>query len=62
MSSRRTNDIEVLSEQLESLQIIEEASNKYEQINTEMLIALVPAITNENIQVVMLKSIVSDLG
>ena len=43
MSSRRTNDIEALSEQLRSLQIMEEASSNYEQMNTEMSVALAPA-------------------
>jgi len=52
------NDIEILSKWLESLQITEEASNEYKQIDTKMLAA--PA-TNKNIQV-MLKSIVLNLG
>ena len=42
MSSRRTNDIEALSEQLGSLKITEEAL-EYEQIDTEM--STVPAST-----------------
>ena len=42
MSSRRTNDIEALSEQLGSLKITEEAS-EYKQIDTEM--STVPAPT-----------------
>ena len=42
MSSRRTNDIEVLSERLGSLQINEEASSN-KQTNTEMSTA--PAVT-----------------
>jgi len=46
MSSRRTNDIKVLSEQLEPLQITEEASNKYKKTTTEeMLTAPAPAVT-----------------
>ena len=36
MSSRRTDNIEVLSEQLESLQITEEALNKYKQMDTDI--------------------------
>jgi len=43
MSSRRTNDIEVLSERLGSLQINEEASTNDEQMDTEMSTA--PAAT-----------------
>ena len=61
MSSRRMNDIEILLEQLGSLQITEEASNEYKQTDTEMSAALasVPAI-NKNIQVVMLENMVPD--
>ena len=62
MSSRRTNDIEALSEQLGSLQITEEASNEDEQIDTEILIVPAPAISNENIQTGMPKNIVPDPG
>ena len=62
MSSRRTNDIEALSEQLGSLQITEEASNNYKQMDTEMSTALAPAISNENIQVGVPKNIVPDSG
>jgi len=54
------NNIEALSKWLGSLQITEEASNKYKQKNTEMLAALAPA-TNKNIQV-MLKTMVLDPG
>ena len=52
MSSRRTNDIEALSERLGSLQIMEEASDKYEQTTTEdMSVAPAPAaaIVSENV-------------
>jgi len=49
MSFRRTNDIETLSEQLGSLQITEEASDNYEQLDTEMSVAPAPAVINENI-------------
>jgi len=43
MSSRRTNDIEILSERLGSLQVNEEASTNYELTDTEMSTA--PAAT-----------------
>jgi len=43
MSSRRTNNIETLSEWLGSLQIIEEASSEYKQTDTEMSSALAAA-------------------
>ena len=64
MSSKRTNDIEALSEWLESLQITEEASSKYKQTTTEeMSTAPVLAVTvNENGQAEMLKNMVLDLG
>jgi len=51
MSSRRTNNIEVLSEQLGFLQITEEASSEYKQITTEEM-SIAPALAvamNENI-------------
>jgi len=51
MSSKRTNDIEALSEQLGSLQITEETSDDYERSDIEMSVASVPAAINENIQV-----------
>ena len=57
------NDIEALSERLGSLQIIEEASSKYEQMDIEMSSA--PALvvaTNENIQIGMPKNMVLDPG
>ena len=56
------NNIEALLEQLGSLQITEEVSNKYEQTTTEeMLTAPAPAVTvNENGQVGMPKNIVPD--
>ena len=41
------DDIKILSEQLESLQITEEASNNYEQRDTEISTAL--AAFNENV-------------
>ena len=64
MSSRRTNDIEALSEQLESLQITEEASTEYKQIDTEMSSApaLAAVVISENIQAGMPKNMVPDPG
>ena len=61
MSSKREDDIEALSERLESLQITNEASEEYKQSDTEMLTAPAPVpMTNMNEQAVMLKSMVSD--
>ena len=61
MSFRRTNNIEALSEWLESLQITDEILEETNrQIDTEMSVA--PAIINKNVQASMLKSIVLDLG
>jgi len=64
MSSRRTNDIEALSERLGSLQIMEEASTDNEQTDTEMSVAPAPvAVTNsENIQAGIPKNMVPDPG
>ena len=64
MSSRRINNIKALSEQLGSLQIMEEASSEYERTTTEeMSTAPAPAITvNENGQAGMPKNIVLDSG
>ena len=64
MSSRRTNDIKALSEQLGSLQIIEEVLSEYEQTTTEEIsiaLALV-VIVNENGQAEMPKNMVLDPG
>ena len=47
-----------MSEQLGFLQITEETSNDYEQMNTEMLEVPAPAAISENIQVGMLKNMV----
>ena len=60
MSSRRTNDIEALSERLGSLQINKEASSN-EQTDTEMSTAptVTPAV-NELAE--MPRSMVPDLG
>jgi len=63
MSSRRTNEIKALSEQLGSLQIMEEASDEYEQTTTEEIsVAPVPAAVadSENIQVGLPKNMVLD--
>jgi len=65
MSSRRTNDIEALSKQLESLQIMEEASDEYEQTTTEeMSVGPAPAAVanSENVQAGLLKNMVLDPG
>ena len=65
MSSRRTNDIEALSEWLGSLQITEEALDEYEQTTTEeMSVAPAPAAVanSENIQAGMPKNMVLDPG
>jgi len=48
MSSRRTEDIEALSEQLGSLQITEEVSTNDKQMDTEMSTAPAPmAVTGQ---------------
>ena len=61
MSSRRTNNIKVLLEQLGSLQINEKASTNDKQMDTEMLTA--PVITpTVNKLAGMLRSMVPDLG
>ena len=44
------------------MQITEEASNDYKQIDIEISVAPAPAAFNENIQVVMPKNIVPDPG
>jgi len=65
MSSRRTNEIEALSEQLRSLQIMEEASDEYEQTTIEeMSAAPAPAAVadSENIQAGLPKNMVPDPG
>ena len=54
------NNIEVLSEQLGSLQIMEETSSNYKQMNIEISVA--PAAISENIQAGMLKNMVLDPG
>ena len=60
MSSRRMNNIEVLSKQLKSLQITEEASSNYEWTDTEMSVAPTPEVSNKNIQAEMPKNVVLD--
>ena len=65
MSSRRTNEIEALSEQLGSLQITEEASDEYEQTTTEeMSVVPAPAAVenSKNIQTRLPKNMVPDPG
>ena len=64
MSSRRMNNIEILSEQLGSLQIMEETSNNYKQMNIEISVApvLAPAPISENIQAEIPKNMVLDPG
>jgi len=61
MSLRQTNDIEALSERLESLQITNEALEEIsEQSDEEISVVLAPVMMNNNIQAVMLKSMVPD--
>ena len=65
MSSRRTNDIEALSERLGSLQINKEASTEeYKQTDTEMSVtpAMTTAAVNKNVQIGWPKNMVSDPG
>ena len=66
MSSKRTNDIEALSERLGSLQINEEAStSEYKQTDTEMLVAqqaTAAAAISENVQAGLPKNMVPDPG
>ena len=65
MSSRRTDNVETLSERLESLQINEEASTEeYEQTDTEMSGTPAPGATtaSENVQAGLPKSMVPDPG
>jgi len=56
------NKIKALSEWLESLQITEEASSNYEQMDTEMSVAPAPVAISKNIQAETLKNMVLDLG
>jgi len=56
---RRTNNIETLSERLESLQITNETSEEYERSDIEMLTAPVPMTNNE--QATMPKSMVPNV-
>jgi len=62
ISSRRTDNIEALSEKLGSLQITNEVSEEYKQSNIDMSTALAPAPTMNNGQATMPKSMVPDLG
>jgi len=64
-SSRRTNDIEALSERLGSLQIMEEASDKYEQTSMEDIsVAPAPAAAtvSKNVQAGLPKNMIPDPG
>ena len=64
-SSRRTNNIETLSERLGSLQIMEEASDEYEQTSMEdMSVAPAPAAAtvSGNVQARLPKNMVPDPG
>ena len=56
------NDIEAFSEWLGSLQIMEEASSKYEWTDTEMSAAPAAIANSENVQAGMPKNIVPDPG
>ena len=65
MSSRRTDDIEALSERLGSLQINEETStDEYEPTDTEMSGTPAPgaAVASENVQAGLPKNMVPDPG
>ena len=64
MSSKQTDDIEALSEQIGSLQITHEASTDNEQTDTEMSVAPAPmAVTSqENVQAGLPKNMIPDLG
>ena len=63
MSSRRTDNIEVLSEQLGSLQITNKTSDEVtERLDKVMFVAPVLMMMNTNRQATMLKSMVPDLG
>jgi len=54
------NDIEALSEWLRSLQITEEASNDYEQMDTHISKVPAPVAVSKNIQVEMPKNMILD--
>ena len=61
MSSRQMNDIEVLSERLRSLQIMNEVLKETtEQLDKEISVAPVSATMNTNKQTIIPKSMVSD--
>ena len=65
MSSKRTDDVEALSERLGSLQIMEEASDEYKQTTMEdMSVAPAPAAAtvSENVQAGLPKNMVQDPG
>jgi len=60
MSSKRTENIKALSEQLESLWIENKASEEYKQTDTEMLEIPALVTVNDNTQAIMPKSMVLD--
>ena len=63
MSSRRTDDIEALSEQIGSLQITEEASEEYKQTTMDnMSVAPAPETVMNNGQAELPKNMVPDPG
>jgi len=64
MSSRQTDNIEALSEQLGSLQITHKASTNDKRTDTEILVALaLMAVTSqENVQAGLLKNMILDPG
>ena len=51
-----------MSERLRSLQITEEASSNYKQMDTEMSAALTPVAISKNIQTELPKNMVPDPG
>ena len=62
-SSRRTNEIETLSERLGSLQINKEASTEeYEQTDTEMSVAPAAVAVSKNVQAGLPKNMILDPG
>jgi len=61
ISSRQTNNIEILSERLGFLQIMNKALKETsEQSDEEISVVLAPVMMNNNIQAIMLKSMVPD--
>ena len=60
MSFRRIDNIEALLKWLGSLQIENKVSEEYKQIDIEMSEVPAPVTVNNNIQAIMLKSMVLD--